>query len=182
MICSTFLEEIESRLADLVNRARSHQVSLSNAQLNWSPGKDLWSIGQIYEHMRLANVKYLPLMEEGVGAARYGRETDQVRHSLVGKMIAKAAGPGTNVPAHPAMIPSAGPFDQKVIESFIREHEALMALAKRALGSDLRHGVRNPYMKLISMNLADCFAIVTAHGERHIGQIEQIMRRPDFPR
>jgi hypothetical protein len=182
MICSTFLEETIGRLEDLVRRARLHRAALTNNQLNWSPGRDLWSIGQIYEHLRLANVKYVPAMEQAVDQSRFGREDAEVKHTVFGKMVAKAAGPGTNVPAHPAMIPRPGPFESSVIDAFVHEHQALIALAKKASGADLRYPVRNPYMKLMKMNLADCFAIVTAHAERHLGQIEEITRLPGFPR
>jgi hypothetical protein len=101
---------------------------------------------------------------------------------MIGAAIAKAAGPGGNAPVPPGMAPGKGPYDKSIIDEFIHLHEKLNGLTRTADGIDLRRAkVPNPMMKFISMNLADCFAILAGHGERHMGQISELRRRQDFP-
>nr|CAA9249800.1 hypothetical protein AVDCRST_MAG63-1860 [uncultured Armatimonadetes bacterium] len=55
-----------------------------------------------------------------------------------------------------------------------RQQAELISLIDRAAGVDLSAAsVRNPFLPVIRMNVADCLEIVTAHTERHVGQIEE---------
>jgi hypothetical protein len=36
--------------------------------------------------------------------------------------------------------------------------------------------MRSPIVPIFKMNLADIFEILTVHGERHVGQIERLVR------
>ena len=182
MVCSTYLEELRSRIEDLRSRGNLIGRVLTDAQLNWSPGADKWSAGQIFDHMRIANSYYFGIMEKAVDKGRYGPR-QEVRHTWIGSFLIKAAGPSGNVPAPKQMIPARGPFDEKILTQFDADQQKLLNLAVQADDVDLTSSkVTNPIIPLIRMNLADCFEILVAHEERHVGQIELMMRSPDFPK
>ncbi|MEZ0324707.1 MAG: DinB family protein [Fimbriimonas sp.] len=182
MICSTFLEEITSRLNDLINRGRATGGTLTDAQLNWKPGDGLWTIGQIFSHMHIPAARYVPEMELAIENAKFGREDAEVKHTVFGSMIIKASGPSGNTPAPKAMIPGPGSFGQEVVETFVADHTRVIQLAEKSQSIDLiQTKIKNPFLPLFRMNMADCFEIVTCHAERHVGQIEQLMRREGFP-
>ena len=181
MIGSTYLETATASLNDLINRARFDGAHLSSTQLNWKPSEDQWSIGQIFEHMHLATAPYLQPMTEAIENAPFDRK-GEVRHSWIGKLIIKAAGPDSNAPAPKQLIPGSGPHNGTVIEKFVADYQRLAELAGLAAESDLvRTTIRNPFISLIRMNMADCFAVQISHAERHLGQIEALKRHPGFP-
>ena len=61
-----------------------------------------------------------------------------------------------------------------VVQEWQQQQIELMALLNQSTGVDLsRTRVWNPLVKIVPMNLADCFAILTAHTERHLRQIAQ---------
>ncbi len=183
MICSTFLEEIASRLNDLTSRVRMTASPLTEAQLNWKPGEGLWTVGQILSHVHIPISRYLPEMETAIEAAQFGREDAQVRHTVFGSMLIRASGPDSNLPVPKAFIPGPGPFGQEVVATFLSDHTQIQQLAAKSQTIDLnRTNIRNPFLPLMRMNVADFFQILTLHAERHIGQIEQLVRRSDFPR
>jgi hypothetical protein len=176
MVCSTFLEDIAARTEKLIGRAHAATVGLSEEALNGKPGPKEWSIAQIFEHVRIANEAYLPAMQRAAEQANFGRDVE-VRHTLFGSLLIKASGPSGNAPAPKRLIPGEGPFERDVVERFAIDHGQVIELAQRCEGVDLtRVKVRNPFLPVIGMNLADCFEIVVGHGERHIAQIEALSR------
>lgn len=182
MICSAFLEDIRTRVEDLIRRARLEQQTLTTEQLNWSPGGDIWSVGQIFDHLNRSVNLYLPVMRDSLDKAPSDSKGSEVKHTIIGAAIARAAGPGGKAPVPPGMNPSSGPFTMEVIEEFLTLHGRVLDMIAEADGADLsRSKVPNPMIKLLKMNLADCFAILAGHGERHLGQISDLERRPDFP-
>ncbi len=183
MICSTFLEDIVSRLTDLNNRVSVSVAPLSDDQRNWRPGEGLWSIGQILSHVEITNRAYLPLMDRAIERASFGSVDAQVRHTFFGSLVINAAGPSGNVPAPKALVPGEGPFGVECIDAFHADHQRFVELAGKAEAVDLSQTkVRNPLFPVFKMNLADCFEAAASHGERHVGQIEELVRRSDFPK
>jgi hypothetical protein len=153
---------------------------VSVSQLNWKPGQDLWSVGQIYDHLNIANGLYIEPLHHALEFGRSGNP--EVRHSFFGKLIIASAGPTGNAPVPKKLTPRNGPFDEQVFERFAADEQRLLELLKTADDVDLtRTPFRNPIMSFVRMNLADAFEIMVSHGERHIGQVEQLIRRPDYP-
>ncbi|CAN5400319.1 hypothetical protein BH11ARM1_BH11ARM1_00790 [soil metagenome] len=182
MICSTFLEEVAVRLRDLEQRSERVSRGLSEEQLNWRPSADLWSIGQIYGHLNIANKAYFPAMEHAIEFGKFGKEVE-VKHTLAGSMIIKFAGPGLNAPVPGSMTPPEGKSTLEVATQFEKDMDRTIELAKRAEDMDLNKSkLKNPILPLLTLNLSDGFEIMTCHGERHIGQIELMLRRADFPK
>jgi hypothetical protein len=124
--------------------------------------------------MLITNGYYFPAMRSAMsGAPRASGET-KVRHSLIGKLIRRMAGPGGNAPAPRMLFPGDVTYSAEMLEKWLGQQEELIALLEQAQGLDISHiPVRNPFFSLIRMNLADSFEIMTAHTERHVGQMEE---------
>ena len=171
-----FLTELHDRVDQLIARAKIVAAKLGDSKLNISASEKSWSSGQIFEHMIIANNFYLPAMRAALEGAEAG--AGEVKHSLLGRLIMKGAGPEGNVPAPKKMHPRRGPYTQEVVERWLDQHKEILALLDRAKSVDVAGTpMRNPLLPLFKMNLADAFAIVTLHGERHIGQIEELAKR-----
>jgi hypothetical protein len=180
MVCSTFLEEVAARTRDLLARSHLIQRSVTVSQLNWKPGNDLWSMGQIYDHLNISNELYFEPLHRALEFGRAGNP--EVRHSFFGKLIIKSTGPSGNAPVPKKLLPRNGPFDEQVFIRFAMDEERLLELLKTADDVDLtKTRFRNPILPVIRMNLSDALEIMASHAERHIGQVEQLVRRPDYP-
>lgn len=181
MLTDAYLDRLTTRVRSLIDRANAAAANLSSAQMNWSPGEGKWSIGQIFEHMSLADTKYLLLMRDAFNRAPESKQAE-IKHSWIGGVIIKGSGPQGNAPSPKALHPGKGPFAKTVLERFESEHEVLIGMAENAKGRDLSTiKFKNPFIKMFTMNMADGFEILAVHAERHVGQIERIIRRPDFP-
>ena len=97
-----------------------------------------------------------------------------MKFSFVGKMIIKGAGPDGNVPVMKVMVPSPGPYELSLVDDWVKQHEEILSLLRKANGFDPSAArISNPFIPILKMNLADAFEIIAVHGERHVGQIEE---------
>jgi hypothetical protein len=148
-------------------------IHLDVATLNANPTAATWSPAQVIEHLVLSTSPYLQSIETALLKAERTPGDPPVRYTLFGSVICKAAGPEGNAPAPKALHPRSTTIPITILEEWCRQQEQMLALLNRAAGIDLsRVRVKNPFVRIIPMNLADCFAILTAHTERHVGQIE----------
>lgn len=178
MHCSEFLRDVEERLLEHVERARTSIEGLSDTGLNAKPATNPWSIAQIFAHMMLANGSYLPTMKTAIEGNKPTSNPGPIQHSFFGKFLLNAAGPQGNVPAPKSMRPKAGPFGRDILDQWSAQTREIVDLARKAQGLDLcAIKVPNPFFPILKMNLADCFGILAEHSERHVGQIEGIAER-----
>jgi hypothetical protein len=165
------LDTIEQRLQDQISRGVTAGRNVSIEQLNWLPEPKRWSMAQIYEHMMLGNAPYVGAVEDGIAQGRTGPAP--LKHSLVGKLIFKNAGPSGNVPAPKPMVPTPGPYPAEIVDRWAKQTQLFIDLGRSARNIDLCSiKVRNPFIKFLKLNLADAFMIIAEHTERHVQQLE----------
>lgn len=168
-----FLDECRAKAQDQVNRARIVMESIDDAGINYVPKGDLWTVGQVFDHMIMANTPYLATIESQLDRApREG--PGEINHTFFGKMIMKHGGPEGNVPAPKSMVPPPPPTARERIDLWFAQMTLFLEFIDRAKGIDLSNvKARNPFFKLANMNLTDYFGIAVQHTERHIRQIEE---------
>lgn len=182
MKTSEFLQEVDEHIEGLVNRLKKAVDDLNDDQLNWSPEKGRWSIGQILEHLALSNRHYITLTSYALGNANEHKADPELRHTKVGSLLIKAAGPGTNTPVPMPFKPDEKHYHHDIVERVIREHEIFRKYIAKSKGRDicsLTFG--NPLMPAAKMNVADAYRLVDVHGDRHVRQIEEVRNMPGFP-
>ena len=62
-------EHLLKLLQDSQKEYLSYVENVSEAQWNWKPGQDRWSVGETAEHILLAEVRLFSAMEGAVAAA-----------------------------------------------------------------------------------------------------------------
>lgn len=170
MTASQFCSECKEAIISLSSKIES--LDLNDAALNSRTSGETWTVGQILEHMLLAHKPYVATMQNGLATASTGNPDAGVAFTWFGRLIARGAGPEGNVPAPKQLQPSGGPHDSKTIADWIDMQRTVAQSIEAAAGRDLGSiRVRNPFIPLFSMNMADCIAILTAHTKRHVGQI-----------
>lgn len=174
MTCKELLAKAQTEAARAKDRVVQALEGLDEATFNKRSPNGQWGAGQIIEHLRVSNDPYLVIIDEALKSAPRAEGDPAVKHSFVGGAILKAAGPGGNASVPKAFLPGGGPFPMSTLERWKEQQDQIADFARRAEGVDLsRTKVRNPVFKVFPMNLADCFAILVDHTERHVRQIEE---------
>jgi hypothetical protein len=157
---------------------------LGSRALSWAPPDGGWSIGQVLEHLVVAADSYLTPMRRLItdGPASKGAADDPLwRPSLMGGFLAKSLRSPRKLPAPRAYVPTLVPRANVLEEFRGRQRDTALLLDRaRALYWN-RIRLTSPVSRWIRLNLGDCFAITVAHARRHLGQIERIRERPEFP-
>ena len=173
MTFDAFLDGIADRAKEHERRAVSASEGLTSEQFNKPAGQE-WSVARVYKNLCLADEPYLVAIENALANAAAG--SGQVKHSFFGKMLMKFSGPDGNAPAPAFLIPPALALSTDVIEEWKGYRSTFIRLIESAKGKNLSMGVKNPFIKILPMKLADLFAIIDVHTERHVRQIEERSR------
>ena len=164
------LKDVAARSLDHEQRAVAAAQNLTEEQLN-KPVDGEWSVAKVFKHLCLASEPYLIAMEKAVRECK--DETGEVKHTWIGKMIKVASGPASNTPAPGFLMPPEYALSKDVIREWVGLEVRFRELCEASKGKDLSHKVRSPFIKFMRMNLADMFAIMDVHAERHVQQIEE---------
>ncbi len=172
MTSKEYLAAYPARVEGLVGRLKAAIDGLSDEQFNQKQADGWWSIGQIIEHLTIANAPYMNEMESIAKSAPKAGGTDEIKHSFFGKFLLGAMDK-PNTPAPKSMIPHEGPTPRGIVDDWLKQYGKLVKIAAMYDGVNLTEAkVRNPFFKLAKMNIGDMFEIILAHTERHVKQIE----------
>lgn len=180
------LDEYRKQLRVLQDDARGLVQGLSEAQINWSPAPGRWSIAECLDHTDLTTQSYLRVMEPAIldgrakgklgGGARYGPFERWFIRSLEPPATRRFKAPKK-------ILPSSSSFAKdEVLARFLADHDSLIDLLVQADGLDLgRVRITSPLLSLLKLRLGAAFALLVAHGRRHIWQAHEVMKSPGFP-
>jgi hypothetical protein len=177
------LEDVEQ----IGERARRLTAPLSDAQMGWTPPDGGWSAGQVLEHLLISDRSYVVRMRPLIDTAR-ARATEAApaswRPTLAGRFLIKSLAPGATRKLPAPSIYRPGPSPRPgVVAEYLRSLDDLASLMRAARGLDLgRLRMSSPVSRLIRLHVGDGFAIMVVHAQRHLGQIERLLKSPGFPR
>ena len=174
MTCEAFLDDVIRKFGNLRDRADSALAGLTEDQFNQPIPAFHWTLAQIVEHVLLSHGLYIASIEEGLEHP-LRKVKAEIQFSFVGTKIAKFAGPNGNVPVPQAARPDTSKrYPLALGNEFLEQTEALAELARRSVGVNLGAvKVRNPFVPILKMTLADCYQIPERHLEHHVQQLEK---------
>jgi hypothetical protein len=170
-------EETDRRVSAIVRE-------VDERQLDWTPPAGGWSIGQVLEHLCVANDSYLervrPLVRDG-RARRVDPGAVTWRPTFVGGLLVRSFESPRKMPA--PKIYRVGPTPRpRVADEFLRRERELVELIREGTSIDWRRTrLASPVSGFIRVNLGDAFHVLVAHSRRHLGQIERIRGSAGFP-
>ncbi len=181
-------EALRSRLQleqDLVTvDAMSVVRELEPHQLAWQPPGGGWSIGQVLEHIILANDSYLARMRGLVyfhHAAHAELGVTEWEPTLAGWLLVSAMRSKWRMRAPALWRPGPEPRPD-VIRAFLERQDTLTKLIRASAALDWsKVFTTSPVRSFIRLNLGDCFTVMIVHAERHVRQIQRIRDRSGFP-
>lgn len=183
---------------------------LTQAQTDFSPAANVWSIGQNVEHLLLTENLYRTQMRHMIDLARKGGETNiELTFQEINTSIAFI--PREVMPIFTVPLKVFNMFiPQAVRETMFRvplipavnptvsepaRRQPILELRSRALSSlaateEIFKGELPPNLPDITLshpilgtnNILQIFGIITAHEERHHGQMRAVLRNPRFPK
>ena len=169
------LQYLESTKANLLESTKS----LSEAQWNFKPGPDRWSIAQVMEHIA-ASEDFIrdSLLKEKVMISAAGppnrdvKKIDEAVVMMIPDRTHKAQAPGPLVPNNRFGSPEGS------LKHFLESRATTEQYLKTTAG--LRdHVMDGPVGK---MDGYEFILFIAAHSERHTKQIEEVKADPNFPR
>lgn len=173
------VEEIRRDAEDLVR-------GLSDAQFNWRPAPERWSISECLEHLNMVARLYWPIIAEAINQSRVKGWLSQgpFKHGWFGKMLVRSAEPPPKMKfkAPRKFRPPADQPMAHVYPQFVSFQDRLLDLISDANGVDLgRPKVQLPATKLIKLTLGQGFGLMAAHERRHLWQARRVKDDPNFP-
>ena len=154
---------------------------LDPEQLVRRPGTGGWSVGEVLEHLIVAESEYEPLVESLLRRARpdAGAPLREWTPTLFGGFLTRSLERPRRLPAPRKIRPSSAPRGG-VVEKFLAQQSALVSRLDAAAGYDWSAlTLRSPLVPallrpLARMNLGDSFSISVVH-ERHTRQMERVI-------
>ncbi|HLK56462.1 MAG TPA: DinB family protein [Chthonomonadaceae bacterium] len=180
------LDDWQEELGALVQQARFLTENLTDAQFNWHPSPDRWSIAQCLDHLNKVNLLLLPRMESEISdALPLAPDAFRVWHpSFLERLFIQTVGPNARYKAEvPKLyIPAPEGTVKDVMHTFCEANDRILACMEQAKGHDLRRiKVTSPVSGLVRMSLGAWFASAVVHTEYHIGQAKAVKAEPGFP-
>jgi hypothetical protein len=151
---------------------------LSEAQWNFKPGPDRWSVAQVMEHIAAAEDFIRTLTKEKIMVAPAGepgrdlKKADDAVLAMIPDRTNKVQAPEPLVPTNRFATPEGS------IKHFVESRAATEDFLKTTTG--LRDHVSDSPMG--KLDAYEFVLLIAAHSERHTKQINEVKMDPNFPK
>jgi hypothetical protein len=181
-----YRDQLDADIVERIAYVREHFSHLDEDQLNWKSEVDHWTIGQCFDHLVLANTKYLSAMDAAIELARTRRqqEAQWYRSGFMGRLLIRALRPGSNMyaPVPKVLEPSTEHVSKDVVTRLIEVLEDVRNTLRGSEGIDLaKAAFPSPFARLIKIRVGDAFKIIEVHDWRHFLQSDKIAAASGFP-
>ena len=171
-----------AELIDLLHKSEKEFLdaveSVSDAQWTFKAGADRWSIGEVAEHIVLAEAGLFTAATRSLAAP-----ADDKWDATVGKTdLLKRAIPNraTKVDAPQEIRPRGGLTRAQVMARFKEQRARTLAFAQETEAPLKAHTSPNPFFGAI--NGHQLLLYIPLHNLRHDQQIAEVKTAPDYPR
>ncbi len=151
---------------------------LNEAQLNFKPNAESWSIAECVEHLAISEEMFASMLEEALKTPADPTKRSSVQMSDE-DLIQMITNREEKVKTSKAFEPT-GKYGShtETLESFIEKREQHIEYIK-STEDDLRnHYSQLPFATIDGLQI---FLFMSGHTERHIFQMEEIMTHENFP-
>jgi hypothetical protein len=183
------LSDWEAELHRIRQESSALTESLSEAQFNWKPGPERWSVGQCLDHLAIATALMLDRVNHEISRGRQKGilGTPPFRYKMMGGwFVAMMEKPPGKRPMYMPVnfTPGSGMSKATVLTKYLAvlddfasalEKSHGLALDKLKAGSGAKGGA------WLRFNLAAWFAATLAHLRRHLAQARRVTETEGFP-
>lgn len=169
--------------------AKSLTAGLSDAQFNWKPAPDRWSIAQCIKHLILTGTMAANEQEAAIAKLeQQGKRSDGPYEyggitAKMGNMLMSAIEPPVQRRFKTAkkVYPAVHHDREAVVSEFVGVYERLEHNLRRAKGLDLGAVSVGLPIPLFRIKLGQSMPFEIAHARRHLWQAGEVRRDPGFP-
>lgn len=180
------LQALADELSAVDADARALAAGLGDARASWQPaGGRGWSVAQCLDHLAVANAAYLEPIE---AALRRARERGRARRGpvapgLFAAWFIRSLEPPVRwrVPNPCSITPAPALPLADALSRFLRSQAAVRSALQSAAGLDLSVRFANPFVPGLRLRALAGFAIIAAHGRRHLWQARRVLAAEGFP-
>ena len=181
------LQSMLDQLEAIKLEGQAVTAGLSDAQFNWRPGADRWSVAECLQHLNVGVTQTLPVFDRAIaeGGARGKTAPGPFRYGWFSRwMVASMEPPPKWRMKSPRIvrIPVGKTYRAaEVVPEFVVVRDQLAERVRQADGLDLAH-VRtiSPVNSLLRLPLGAYFNFILAHDRRHLWQARQVRNAPGF--
>jgi DinB superfamily len=181
------LEAMIEQLDAVKAEGRAVTDGLSDAQLNWRPRPDSWSVAECLQHLNVSVRHTLPAFDRAISEARAKGKTGTgpFTYGWFSRWMVASMEP----PPKRRMgtfkifaLPSGGTYrGADVLDEFLTVRDELARRVRESDGLDLaKVRVISPVNRLLRLPLGAYLAFVIAHDRRHLWQARQVRNASGF--
>ena len=183
---TTEIDDFRQQFERLSAEADALVAPLSEEQLTWQPGPDVWSIAQCIEHLNVTARLYLPKLDEAIAdAIRRGRYGEgPYSYNWIGRFAVRSMEPPARLrlKTPQSFHPPPSRTRHEIMAAFRAYQVQFIDRLRQANGLDLAAAkVSSPVSAWIRLPLGSAFALMAAHERRHLWQAKRVSTMADFP-
>jgi hypothetical protein len=180
------LDEIQKQFEHVGEQAKALTSGLSEAQFNWRPAADAWSIEECLAHLTMVGQTEVRLIEKAIQDARTRGLTGAgpFRYGWIERTILRQTEPPARrrFSAPRRFRPVHGQPLTAILPTFLHLQRQFVQLAAQSDGLDLaRVKVATPMTRLLKFSLGATLAQAAAHERRHLDQACRVRENSGFP-
>jgi hypothetical protein len=169
---------LRNEFAEVVQRGNALAARLDDAALMRRPAEEKWSVAENLEHLSATAATFGRRIRRQLDVSHVVDVTTDEKRSFAGRIWLRLVEPPVRlrlkVPAA-ALQPGEIVSRDMLLARFDETHAALIALLEESDGYDrMRLRIPTPFAKRLSVSLLDSFAVLAAHGRRHLWQAERV--------
>jgi hypothetical protein len=180
-LLETIIVTAEQNSAD----AQTITAGLTEAQLNWKPSADQWSIAQCLEHLAVATRGFDKYFVAALEQSRIKTQSaPRYKPTMMGGWLARHVAPEAprKLRAPKIFKPANASTIENSLGMFLTEQTKFVDFVRQAKGIDYNKSrIRSPVTPLVRYSLADAFVITVLHAQRHLAQARRVREEPNFP-
>lgn len=160
--------------------------ALTGVQLNWKPSATEWSIGQCLDHLVITNTAYFPTFQQCIEGKKQATFWERLPWfpAFCGKMMIRVLDPANpqRVQAPRAFQPVSSTVRAEIVSTFVAQQEQMIELMRASQALPVtKMIITSPAASWITYSLLDACRILVVHEQRHLLQMEGVLRMAEFP-
>ncbi|MEQ9165062.1 MAG: DinB family protein [Fulvivirga sp.] len=172
-----FLTSLEDEISRQLNFAKNLE-DYSDEILNQKVDAKSWSVLECFEHMNLSMIVYIDQLKMINNLKPSG---GLINFGIKGKFFSEGMRPKNDKIAYKMKtfkkLTPASHLDKQVIESFINYSKWVWDFIRTHKPHDLNSiKVKTALGPLVKLNVAEALSFVIAHNERHVWQINNVLK------
>lgn len=170
--------------ADLLQQTEDGVISsvagLSEAQLNFKPAPDKWSVSDCIKHIAVTEQGLWQMTNGAIQATANPEKRSEIK-ATDDQVVQMIESREQKVKTYPSMEPQNTPYKsmEEAMASFKADRAKLIEYVKTT-NDDLRNHVAT--LPMGSFDSYQMILFIAAHSNRHTKQIEEVKADPNFPK